>query len=82
MEVTLTGSLSWIFNFCVLLTAGSIIILGTWIILNHFVWEVLVRYSLKLLRLYKTFVLFIYYRKRFEKWFKKYEGKLEDGAND
>ena len=81
MEVTLTGSLSWILNFCALVTIGSIIILGTWVILNYFVWEVLVRRSLKYLKLYKVFVHFIFYRRRFEEWFNKYEGKIEEGAN-
>lgn len=82
MEVTLSGSLSWILNLCVLVTTASIIILGTWLLFNYLVWEILVKHSLRFLKLYKVFVHFIFYRKRFEAWFKKYEGQIEPGAND
>ena len=77
-----SGGLSWILNFCVLVTVASILITGTWIILNYFVWDILVVRALKFLNLYKIFVHFIIYRKRYFKWAKKYEGKLEEGAND
>ena len=81
-QITLTGSLSWILKICVLVTTGSIILVGTWIIINFFIWEILVQYSMRYLRLYSLFIHFIKYNKRYAKWVKKYEGKMEDGAND
>ena len=82
MEVTLTGSLSWVFNFCVLATSITIILLGTWIILNHLIWDILIKRALSFLNLYKLFVHFLMYRERYYKWAKKYENTLEEGAND
>lgn len=82
LDVTLTGALSWIFNICVLGTSGAIIILGTWAIMNRLIWEILVKQALIYLKLYKSFVRFLFYQKRFNKWYNKYEGKTEEGAND
>lgn len=82
MEVHLTGALSWVFNICVLVTAISIMLAGTWCIINFILWEILIRWSLLYLKHYKLFVHFIMYRKRYLEWAKKYEGKTEPGAND
>ena len=82
MTVELTGILGWVFNFCVLVVIISILLTGTWCILNWFVWNVLVQYSLRYLRLYGTFLHFLKYHKRYLKWAKQYEGKTEPGAND
>ena len=92
MEVTLDSALSWILTICVLVTTASIIILGTWIILNYFVWEVLARRSLRFLKLEKPFIQFIFYRKQFMEWVKEHEGETDskqsrccgrcDGIND
>jgi hypothetical protein len=82
MNIELVGILKWIFTICVTATSVVIIITGTWIICNYIIWEVIIRSGLKFLKLYKVFVHFIYYRKRFEKWFNKYEGKYEPMAND
>lgn len=82
MNTELSGSLSWVFNICVLGTSVIIILLGTWCVLNYFIWEILVRWAMQYLKLYKIFVHFIMYRRRYFEWAKKYEGKTEEGAND
>jgi hypothetical protein len=82
MNTELTGILAWVFNICVLVTSIAIILTGTWCILNFVVWEVLLRWALNFLKLYKVFVHFIMYRKRYFEWAKKYEGKIEEGSND
>jgi hypothetical protein len=81
-SVNLTGGVALIFNICVLLTASVIILLGTWCIFNFFIWEVLLKWSFRFLKMYKLFVHFLIYRKRYFEWVKKYEGKIEEGAND
>ena len=82
MNTELSGLLAWVFNICVLVTSIAIILTGTWCILNFVVWEVLLRWALNFLKLYKVFVHFIMYRKRYFEWAKKYEGKIEEGSND
>jgi len=79
---TLTGSLAWVFNLCVLITSAAVVLIGTWVVWEWFIWEVLIKSLLKSLRLYKIFVHFLMYRKRYFEWVKKYEGKIEEGAND
>lgn len=82
MQIILLGSLSWIFSIFVSGISIIIVILGAWIIINYFIWDILIRYSFKWLKVYKVFVHFIFYRKRYLEWAKKYEGKIEEGAND
>jgi len=82
MNIELVGILKWIFTICVTATSVVIIIIGTWCVINWFIWNILVQYSLRWLNLYAIFLHFIKYNKRFLKWAKKYEGKIEEGAND
>ena len=82
MNIEITGPLGWVFVTCVGLVGSAILILGAWCILNWFIWNILVQYSLRWLRLYGTFLHFIKYHKRYLKWAKEYEGKTEPGAND
>lgn len=79
---TLTGGISWIASICMLFTTAAIFLFGSWVILNFFVWDILVQYSMRYLRLYSLFIHFIKYNKRYAKWVKRYGGKMEEGAND
>ncbi len=80
-ELTLTGGLAWIVNICILATIGSIVLLGTWCIFNYIIF-ILFQYSMRFFKMWGNFLNFCKYHKRYLKWAKKYEGKMEEGAND
>ena len=82
MELELTGIVKWIFTVCVAVTTLSIIILGTWNILNYIIWQILLKRAFVWANIYPTFIRFIWFRKRFEKWLKEYKATLEEGVNE
>lgn len=82
MEFHITGIAGAIITVVVLTLLLIIVLLGAWIILNVFIWEFLIRYSMLYLKEYKLFMHFIRYHNRYKKWAEKYEGKIEEGAND
>lgn len=65
MHFEITGIVSWILNICLLTTLAVIIITGTWFVFNYILWEFIVGPCLRMLRLYKIFIHFVMYRKRY-----------------
>ncbi|MEO5991407.1 MAG: hypothetical protein ABIP68_07190 [Ferruginibacter sp.] len=82
MEIELSGILKWVFSVFITATGVTIIIAGAWNLFNYLLWELLIKTALRYLKMYKLFIHFLMYRKRYLKWQKKYEGKYEDGIND
>lgn len=61
MSIELIGSILNIFEFCAGILALIIIVLGTWIILNYFIWEVLIRKAFSWTIYYKRLCYYLYY---------------------
>jgi hypothetical protein len=72
MNITLTGSLGWIFNLCVLTTAAIIIILGTFTLISTVIVWMIEKVAMQL-NIWKHFAEYVYNRKRFKCWMKEHK---------
>ena len=59
--MVLTGLIGEFFAFCVSLTAIAIIVIGTWVIINAFIWDVLIVRALKWTIYYKRLFYYLWY---------------------
>ena len=65
--MVLSGLIGEFFAFCISLTAIAVIILGTWIILNYFIWEVLITKAFSWTIYYKRLCYYFYYYRDIKK---------------
>lgn len=68
MNIEIHGIVGWICGICIGTTAVVAVLAGIWQIWNLFLFEIIIGSAFRWLRLYKTFGLFIYYRRRIIKW--------------
>lgn len=68
MSIELTGVLGFVFAFCVTLIGVVIILLGSYIVAYHVIWEIMIRHAMKTFGVYKKFVEFIWQSEEFKAW--------------
>lgn len=64
MDFHFTGVIAYIISFIFVATAFVIVIVGAFCLWSYFIIEVLLKWTLRYLKLYKVFIEFIFERSR------------------
>jgi len=59
--MVLTGFIGEFFAFCISIVAIAIIVIGTWVLLNYLIWEILIKKAFSWTIIYKRLFYYLYY---------------------
>lgn len=67
LEGFIAKILVWLFLFI----SYSTFFIGAWVIINNFIWNILIKNACGHLKVYKRIIEFMWHRKEFYRWIKK-----------